>query len=79
MYTKWFAKSVTMWGVFIMGLTAIMPAVGAMMGWTFVPADISMLGKGGTDIINGVGSIVGAIMAIYGRFNATVPLSVSKP
>ena len=31
------------------------------------------------DIINGVGSIVGAIMAIYGRFNATVPLSVSKP
>ena len=78
MYTKWIAKSVTMWGVFIMGLTAILPAVGAMFGWTFVPADIAMLGKGGTDMLNGIGAIIGFIMAVYGRMNATVPLSVTK-
>ena len=78
MYTKWFAKSVTMWGVFIMGLTAVLPAIGPMFGLTFAPADIAMLGKGGTDLLNGLGSIIGFVMAIYGRFNATVPLSVSK-
>lgn len=78
MYTKWVAKSVTMWGIFIMALTAVLPAVGPMFGWTFVPADITMLGKGGTDLINGIGSLIGAVMAIYGRMNATTPLSVTK-
>lgn len=79
MYTKWIAKSVTMWGIFVMGLTAILPAVGTMFGWSFVPADFAMLGKGGTDLLNGIGAIIGFVMAVFGRMNATAPLSVSKP
>ena len=77
MYTKWFAKSVTMWGAFVTALTAVLPVIGAMFGWTFVPADFAMLGKGGSDMINGIGSLIGFAMIVYGRFNATVPLSVA--
>ena len=77
MYTKWIAKSVTMWGIFIMALTTILPAVGTMFGWSIVPADIAMLGKGGTDMLNGIGALIGFVMAVYGRMKATVPLTVA--
>ena len=78
MYTKWFAKSVTMWGVLIMILTAVVPVMGPVLGFTVVPADIAQFGKAGTDLINALGSVIGAGMALYGRWKATVPLSITK-
>ena len=76
MYTKYFAKSVTIWGVLITFLTAVIPVLGPMFGFTFVPADIAQLGKAGTDFINGLGAMIGVFMTLYGRWNATLPLSV---
>jgi len=77
MNNKWIVWSLTIWGTVVTFLTAVLPTVGNLFGLNIVPADILQLGDAVTSLINGIGSVIGTIMIIWGRLRiANAALSI---
>ena len=65
MDSKWVGKSLTVWG----GLVAILPGLGLMFG--FELGDIAGLQAAGTAAINGIATVAGFFMVVFGRKKAS--------
>lgn len=73
MDTKGFLQSTTIWGA----LLSLGATIAGLMGWAHlsqVLTDPSLI-----DIITALAGGVGGIMTIWGRKNATEPVSLVKP
>ncbi len=66
---KWFLKSKTILGLVISVLPALLPAIGISFG-----ADDTQLVSGAVD---GLVQGIGAILALYGRFVAKAPVTIT--
>ncbi len=69
MEPKWFLKSKTIWGVVI----SILPALLPVLGLSFSADDTVLISNSGDAIIQAIG----AVIAIYGRFVATGPATIT--
>jgi hypothetical protein len=78
METKWFAKSLTMWGVAVGVITQYWPVLDGFLG-TGVGLDVlkPVLDGIGTLLEQG-GNLVAAIMIVVGRLRADTKLSLAK-
>ncbi|MEM8798864.1 MAG: hypothetical protein AAGF15_02160 [Pseudomonadota bacterium] len=68
---KWMIQSRTVWAALLILIPAILPVFGASFG--------TEEGALFSDFFDRALQIVAAGLAIYGRFSAKQPLSVSKP
>lgn len=75
MESKWILTSVAIWGGIITFLSAVLPAVGKVIGWDINPADLVNLGDAGTQAINAIGGMVGTFLIIWGRLRANSALT----
>jgi hypothetical protein len=75
--SKFFLKSLAIWGTIVTGASAILPTVSAAFGYKINPADILQLGDGVTALINAGAAVVGTFMILRGRFRASAPLSLT--
>ena len=64
---KGMLQSKTVWG----GLLAVLAGVAGLLGYTVTATDLSSIG----DAITSVVSMVGGLIAIYGRIKATKKIS----
>lgn len=71
---QWVAKSLTVWGVVIAVLTAVVPAVGALLpdvAGTLTPEWIAGLDTSVKTAITGVGVLVGSVLVIVDRLRGS--------
>ncbi len=76
--SKWWGKSVTIWGTLITALSTVLPLVGPLLGIDLTPDMIRGIGEQLAVIAQAAGGIIGTILAIYGRVRATSGL-VQRP
>lgn len=72
MQTQWVAQSLTVWGVIVAVLTALVPAVAAMfpdLANTLTPEWIAGIDATVKNVITSLGVIVGSVMIIYDRIS----------
>jgi hypothetical protein len=78
--SKWVLNSLTMWGAFITAVSASLPSLNVFMtyffDWSIEPGWVEGINDGVKNLIMGVGSIVGIVMVVYGRWVATAPLKM---
>jgi uncharacterized protein (TIGR02594 family) len=72
--TKWWGRSLTIWGALITTLSTVLPALGPLIGLDITPELTRQLGDQVAQAAQAVGGIVGTILTIYGRTRATTPL-----
>lgn len=77
METKWFAKSLTVWGLVVTGASQFMPFIGPLIGIDVTPGEIQEVGTSVSDVISSIGTAAGLIMAFIGRKRAKGPLSIA--
>lgn len=84
MEQEWVGKSLTIWGVIISFLTAVVPAIGLL--WpdathTITPEWIAGLNQSVSAAITGIGAAVGAVMVIVDRLsgNTAKTLVLRRP
>ena len=71
---KWWPQSKTVWGTLITAITTVLPLVGPLIGIN-IPADVvKVLGDQLLVVIQALGGLIGTLLALYGRVNATAPL-----
>jgi uncharacterized protein (TIGR02594 family) len=71
---KWWATSMTMWGVLVTALSTVLPALGPVLGLNLTAELIQQLGDNVVVFGQALGGLVGTILAIYGRVRASGPL-----
>jgi HK97 family phage portal protein len=71
---KWWATSMTMWGVLVTALSTVLPALGPLLGLNLTAELIQQLGDNVVVFGQALGGLVGTILAIYGRVRASGPL-----
>jgi uncharacterized protein (TIGR02594 family) len=71
---KWWGQSMTLWGVAITALTAVIPALGGVLGLEISAEMAEFIGRELTNLVQGGGGLLGTIIAIYGRLRAEGPL-----
>jgi hypothetical protein len=83
MGTEWVGKSLTIWGVIIALLTAVLPAVGLLfpkLAGTITPEWLAGIDATVKNVITSVGVLVGSIMISVDRFSGnTAKQLVWKP
>ena len=72
--SKWWGRSMTMWGVIITALSTVLPVMGPLMGLDITAELVRQLGDQVIVIAQAVGGLVGTILAIWGRARATTSL-----
>ena len=72
--SKWWGRSMTMWGVIITALSTVLPVMGPLMGLDITADLVRQLGDQVIVIAQAVGGLVGTILAIWGRARATTSL-----
>ena len=78
MEPTFFLKSKRFWGMFIAAATAILPAVGTLVGWDIKPGLVVDLGAAGSNALEAVGGFVGLALMLIGSMKAKGPM-VLKP
>lgn len=80
---KWVVDSLTMWGTAVTGVSAALPSINSFTSYFFdfsiEPGWVEALNEGVKAAVMGVGSIVGVVMIVAGRWRAKKPLSLMKP
>jgi lysozyme family protein len=71
---KWWGGSVTIWGVLITALTAVLPALAPLFGLEISAELAETIGRELTNLAQGGGGLLGTAIAIYGRLRARGPL-----
>lgn len=71
---KWWGQSITMWGIAITALTAVLPTLGPVLGLEISAELAAAIGRELTNLMQGGGGLLGTIIAIYGRLRAEGPL-----
>ena len=71
---KWWANSMTVWGVLVTALSTVLPALGPVLGINITAELIRQLGDNVVVFGQALGGLVGTILAIYGRVRASGPL-----
>ena len=59
---KFFLKSKTIWGVIVMAMPALLPVFGVTLG----ADDTALITQAGDQVM----AAIGAVLAVYGRFQA---------
>ena len=72
--TKWWAQSVTIWGVIITTLATVLPTLGPLFGLDITAELIRQLGDQIVVIAQALGGLIGTILTIWGRARATTSL-----
>ncbi len=72
--TKWWGTSITLWGVLITALTAVLPALAPLFGLEISTELAEGIGRELTNLAQGGGGLLGTAIAIYGRLRARGPL-----
>lgn len=72
--SKWWGESVTIWGVLITTLTAVLPALAPVFGFEISAELAETIGRELTNLVEGGGGLLGTAIAIYGRLRARGPL-----
>ena len=72
--TKWWGRSMTIWGVAITALSTVLPTVGPLIGLDITPELVLLLGDQVILALQAVGGLAGTILTIYGRMRATTTL-----
>ncbi len=76
--TKWWGHSMTVWGVIMTTLSAVLPTIGPILGLNITADLVQQLGEQLVAVVQAVGALVGTLLTLYGRMRATVPLSATK-
>jgi len=71
---KWWAQSMTIWGVVVTTLSTVLPVIGPVIGLNVTADLVHQLGDNVVVFGQALGGLVGTILAIYGRFRASAPL-----
>lgn len=69
--SKWWGRSLTVWGVLITGLSTVLPAVGPLFGFNITADLIQQLGDGVVQFAQAAGGLAGTVLALWGRVRAT--------
>jgi hypothetical protein len=72
--TKWWAHSITLWGVVVTTLSTVLPAIGPVIGLNITAELIHQLGDNVVVFGQALGGLIGTVLAIYGRVRASAPL-----
>jgi uncharacterized protein (TIGR02594 family) len=72
---KWWGRSMTIWGVLITALAAVVPLLGPAFHIDITPDLIRRLGADVVAVAQAVAALAGTIMAVIGRVNATTRLA----
>lgn len=76
--TKWWGHSMTVWGVIMTTLSAVLPTIGPILGLNITADLVQQLGDQLVAVVQAIGALVGTLLTIYGRMRATGPLSATK-
>jgi uncharacterized protein (TIGR02594 family) len=76
--TKWWGHSMTVWGIVMTTLSAVLPTVGPILGLNITPDLVQQLGDQIVTVVQAIGALIGTLLTIYGRMRATAPLGVMK-
>lgn len=74
---KFVLKSIAIIGTTVTFATAVLPPLSKMLGHEINPADIVAAGDSAKTAISALGGFAGIVLAYYGRFRASAPLSWS--
>ncbi len=72
---KWWGNSLTIQGALLSAASALLPAVGALVGLDVNGDTVRQIGEQTVTVVQAVGGIVGMVMTIAGRTRATQPLA----
>lgn len=76
--TKWWGHSMTVWGIVMTTLSAVLPIVGPILGLNLTAELVQQLGDQLIVVVQAVGAFIGTLLTIYGRVRASAPLSATK-
>lgn len=76
--SKWWAQSMTMWGVIVTTLSTVLPIVGPFIGLPVSAEMVRQIGAEATSVIQALGGLIGTLLTIYGRVRADLPLSLRE-
>ncbi len=76
--TKWWGHSMTVWGIVVTTLSAVLPTIGPILGLNITAELVQQLGDQIIAVVQAVGALIGTLLTIYGRVRATLPLSATK-
>lgn len=71
---KWWGHSMTIWGVIITSLVAVVPSLGGLAGFDISAELARQLGDQIIRAVQAVGGLAGLVITIMGRVRATAPL-----
>jgi uncharacterized protein (TIGR02594 family) len=71
---KWWANSMTIWGVIVTTLSTVLPTLGPVFGLNITAELIRQLGDNVVIFGQALGGLVGTVMAVYGRVRASGPV-----
>jgi hypothetical protein len=72
--TKWWGRSMTIWGAVITALSTVLPTLGPVIGLDITPELVRQLGDQLLLAVQAIGGLIGTILTIYGRLRATTSL-----
>jgi lysozyme family protein len=72
--TKWWGRSMTIWGAVVTALSTVLPVMGPLIGIDISADLVQQLGDEVTRVVQAAGGLIGIIMTIYGRSRASAPL-----
>lgn len=72
---KWWAQSKTVWGALISAAATVLPALGPLIGLEVTGEVIRQAGDQTLAAAQAIAGLVGTLLTLYGRFQATVPLT----
>lgn len=72
--TKWWAHSLTIWGIVVTTLSTVLPTLGPAFGFNITAELIRELGDNVVIFGQAAGGLIGTFLAIYGRLRATTPI-----
>lgn len=76
---KWMLATKRGWGLVIMGAGFALPLLAGYMGITYDPGAVNTLAADGVAWVAATGKLVGSVMALYGMFRPTAPMTVLPP
>lgn len=72
---KWWGQSMTIWGVFITGLSTVLPVVGPLFGFDITADLVQQLGESAVQFAQAAGGLIGTALTVWGRVRATDPIA----
>ena len=74
--SKWWGRSMTIWGTAITGLATVLPVIGPVLGVNISGEAVRQVGAQSVEVGQAVAGLIGTLLAIYGRSRATLPLGL---